>query len=86
MSRVSNFFLTLFRFFSRSLLNFFILCSVGGITGLATFEFVDMFIDRSKGVDNIVIMLSAAVFFPLFTSLYIIFLIQENRKNKKKKK
>ncbi|PGK51463.1 hypothetical protein CN918_27100 [Priestia megaterium] len=86
MEKAFHFFGTLFRLFTRTLINFFILAIVGGATGLLTFQFVNDFTDSSYGVNNIVVLITAFVFFPLLTSLYVIFLISESRKRKKKLK
>lgn len=84
MDKTSHFFITLVRFFYRSIVNVILLLVIGGLTCLLSFQFVNNFTDSSDGVNNIIILISAMVFFPLLNSFFVMFLIQENRKNKKK--
>lgn len=86
MFKASNFFGTLFRLLTGSLINLFILLIVGGLTGLLTFQIVNQFTESSLGVNNIIILVAAFTFFPLLNSLFVIFLVQENRKKYKNKK
>lgn len=82
---MNRFLIVLLRYFWGTIINLIILLIIGGLAGLLTFEITDYFSSTSKGVNNIPILISAFSFFPLLTSLFVIFLRQESKRKKRKK-